>query len=480
MVLGRSRAWVGLLVLGACHGPSPADPAAAGPVRTLRGHLSPDSADRPNILLVIADDLGVDQASCYASPVASRAPQPHLDALCARGLVFTDAWANPYCSPTRAGILTGRNSGRTGVGEPTGVGMVAPGLSRRELTLPRALDRSDSGYTHGAFGKWHLADADNGALRHPNIAGFDHFAGGIEGHVEDYFSWSRVVDGVETTSTTYATSATVDDAVDWIREQEDPWFAWVAFHAGHWPRHLPPAELHSYGELTGDEEDLEARPEVYYQAMVEAMDTEMGRLFEEIGPARMRRTVVIFVGDNGTEGTVNQGAFPEGRAKGTLYQGGLRVPLVVAGPGVQARGRQVDAPVHTQDLFSTVLELAGVDVAEATRGRPIDAVSLAPYLADPEAPDQRDFVLSEVFGGGSTARGAAGQAIRDRDLKLIRWLDGTEALYDVEDDPLEEDDLLDGVLSAWEHAAWETLADHLDHHPIDPEFDDEDTGDALR
>ena len=423
----------------------------------------------PNILLVIADDVGIDQSGCYSSPVESKAPQPNLEALCARGLTFTQAWANPYCSPTRAGMLTGRDSRRTGVGEPTGLLSLNPGLSRHELTLPRALDRADSGYRHAAFGKWHLADANNGGLRHPNIAGFQRFVGGIEGHVDDYYEWPRVVDGVVNKSTTYVTSATVDDAVDWITDQDGPWFAWVAFHAGHWPRHLPPTDLHSYDRLSGSAADLAARPEVYYQAMVESMDTEMGRLFDELGPETMRNTIVIYVGDNGTEAVVNQNSFPAEHAKGTLYQGGVRVPLVVAGPGVMGRGRREDAPVHTVDMFATVLDLAGVDVADFERGRIVDSVSMAPYLWDPEAPDQREFVLSEVFGGASLARGTTGQAISDGHHKLIRLSDGEEQLYDIEDDFREDDDLLSGgVMSAYENMIWETLADRLDHLPIDP------------
>lgn len=436
------------------------------------------SAHPPNILLIIADDVGIDQVTCYPPLVEPRAPQPTLESLCAHGLVFTGAWANPFCSPTRAGMLTGRSAGQTGVGEPTGVSVGGPGLSRRELTLPRALDRAGTGYRHAAFGKWHMADEDNGAQDHPNIAGFHHFAGGIEGHVEDYYSWPRVVDGVEETSTTYATTATVDDAVDWIHDQDGPWFAWVSFHAGHWPRHLPPSHLHSYSDLTDDADAIATRPATYYRAMLEAMDTEIGRMFRQLGHARMEHTIVIFVGDNGTDGSVDEGAWPEGRAKGSLYQGGLQVPLVIAGPGVRGNGRRVDAPVHTQDLYATVLELAGADVEEVTRGRHLQSVSLLPYLTDRDAPDQRSFVLSEVFGAGPEARGTAGQAIRDRHHKLIRLLDGTESLYDLEHDPLEEVDLLDGALSAGERATWESLSDLLDRHPIDPQVEGDDTGTA--
>ena len=426
---------------------------------------SPSADAHPNILLIVADDVGVDQSACYDAPAVDRAPQPNLENLCRNAVAFNRAWANPYCSPTRAGLLTGRYSFRTGVGEPLGRG--GPGPSLDEYTLPQALDAVGTGYTHAVFGKWHLSDDDNGGNDHPNLAGFDHFAGAMAGQVEDFWGWTRVEDGVEEWVTDYATSRTVDDALSWIGAQEGPWFAQVSFHAPHWPLHLPPLDLHSYDDLSGDPADIAEQPELYYQAMLEAMDTELGRMLEGIGPEVLRNTVIIYVGDNGTQENVNQGAFAADHAKGTLYQGGVHVPLFVTGRGVVGGGRRVPHLVNTVDLFATVLELAGGEPELALpEGVVTDSVSIVPYLADRRAPARRDWVLAEVFGP-NVDTGKAGQAIYDGQHKLLRFGDGNEELYDLRADPDEAANLLDGELSVPAARAWVQLSSQLDLMPLD-------------
>ncbi len=345
--------------------PDAAEPDATAPDATEPDATEPDAAEppaQPNVLLVISDDLGLDWSPCYG--MEDVPPQPNVEALCERGLVFEHFWANPVCSPTRATLLTGRYAFRTGIGQVVqGGSPLDPG----ERTLPQAL--SDLGYRSALFGKWHLG----GDASAPGDFGWAHFAGLLRGALRDYFEWDRTVDGETNTSRRYSTTQQVDDALAWLEGEEGPWFVQMAFNAPHTPFHEPPAELHTR-EL-GEDPDNQA----LLAAMIESMDTEMGRLLAGVD---LDNTVVIYMGDNGTDANVRRDPVPERRAKGTLYEGGIRVPMVAAGPGIRV-GR-VSSLVNSTDVFATIIELAGGDeVAE-------DSVSFAPYLDDADAlePDQ--------------------------------------------------------------------------------------------
>jgi arylsulfatase A-like enzyme len=395
---------------------------------------------RHNVLLVVADDLGTEKLAAYGE-TASPPSTPTLDSLAARGVRFRSAWADALCSPTRACILTGRYAFRTGVGWalPVSGGQV---LRVSETTLPEALDGASAGYAHAAFGKWHLGDQQNGGALAPNVAGFSHFAGMILGWLFPplaYDSWPRTVDGVTEMTTAYATTVTVDDALAWLRQQPEPWFCYVAFYAPHDPFHAPPAHLH-HQDLAGRDPATEPLP--FYKAMVEAMDHELGRLLDAVDPT-LARTDVIFVGDNGTPAEVVVPPLRPDRAKASPYEGGVRVPLIVAGPSVAAGGRECASLVAAVDLFPTVLELAGVDPTQ--RFRRIDGVSLGPLLRDPAAPSPRASLYTELFAGADPWRDGF-VAARDPRFKLIRRYasDGSlqEEAFDLETDPHEERDLL--------------------------------------
>lgn len=419
-----------------------------------------------NILLIVSDDVGTDQSACYTRPAATRAPQPNIQRLCDNGIAFDRAWSSPYCSPTRAGLFTGRHASRTGVGSPLNTG--APGPSLDELGLPEILGQDELGYATGAFGKWHLADPDNGLQNHPNLIGFDQYAGAIKGHLEDYYEWERVENGVESTVTDYATTRTVDDALDWLDEQDGPWFAYVSFHAPHFPLHLPPADLHSYDHLTGDYEDITDRPEEYYQAMLEAVDTEIGRLLDSMDSATRANTVIIYMADNGTEARVNQSTYIPSKAKGSLYQGGVHVPLIVGGAGLLGGGRRVNHPVHTLDLFSTIIELAGGTTDDLIPTETtIDAVSMMPYLVNPSAPRLRATVVSEVFGA-LVPEDESGQTVSDGRFKLVQLLSGEEYFFDLAGDSSESTDLLDvGFPTIRARELYHEFSEELDELPLD-------------
>lgn len=416
----------------------------------------------PGVLVLIADDLGIDASACYPEfPGVQRAPQPAIEALCARGVVFDRVWANPVCSPSRAGLLTGRYSHRHGVGEAVGDG--SAGLSLDERLLPAALDAAASGVAHAAFGKWHLAASDNGGDEHPNLAGFSHFSGAMGGEVLDYERWEQVVDGQAEEASGYVTTRTVNDAAYWIEQQRGPWLATVSFHAPHTPIHAPPVALHSQEDCVeeGSNEDIDADPVPCFRAMVESMDREIGRLIEGLHPD----TIIVYLGDNGSLDSVDQGAWPEGHAKSTLYLGASWVPLVIVAPGLGSPGRRDDL-VDLVDLFPTLLELAGADVASALDPqRPIDGLSLLPVLTDPTRAHTRTFQLAEWWGPRASAV-VSGQAITDGRLKRIRFRSGEELLFDIEVDPAESVALDPESLSSSDRAVWDSLGDELDVRPV--------------
>ena len=415
-----------------------------------------------NILVIISDDLGADSAACYGDAGAFAAT-PNIESLCQSGVVFRNVWANPLCSPTRASMLTGRYGFRTGVTNLANNN--GGGLPNAEFTIPEALDANpDLGYSHACIGKWHLSDRANGGVNHPNLAGFSHFSGGLRGAISDFSSWQKVVNGQRRDVNNYATTENVDDAIAWVDDQEGPWFLWLAFNAPHTPLHLPPEGLHQHDNLTGTEADIAQRPREYFGAMIEAMDSEIGRLWDTIGPEVMANTDVIYLGDNGT-GRTNAPAGVSTRSnKGSLYEGGIHVPLVIAGPSVVDGGREVEGLVDLTDIYATVVELAGGDVESTVPAEvELDSVSLVPYLVDPQAGSQRPWAFSLLVGGGGRPgnMNTRGYTIRDDRYKLIRFINETEEFYDLQADPQERSNLAAGALVGDELARYENLASIL-------------------
>jgi arylsulfatase A-like enzyme len=239
------------------------------------------------ILLLIADDFGIDSAEFYPTTIRrvttpSAPPMPNLKRLARSGVLFRTAWANPICAPSRATIFTGRYSFRTGVAANPHDDPEFAELSQDEFILPEAFRaRSALGYVLAHIGKWHVS---RGATD-PNRLGWPYFAGGVPGApgVPGYFSWTKYVNNTSTTSTTYATTDQVNETLGVIRrarKQGRPYFIEVTFNAPHSPFHKPPNALHSRDALPKYEPGLDRRP--YYEAMVEALDTEIGRLMQEI------------------------------------------------------------------------------------------------------------------------------------------------------------------------------------------------------
>ncbi len=403
------------------------------------------SAD--NILLIIADDLGADSFPLTASAGASVPPMPNIAALKTSGVLFRNACAHPTCSPSRAAMLTGRHPFRTGIGEAL-VGATSPQLQASEFTLPDAFAANAAlGYQLASFGKWHLNSGPMSDNTPRRIGGWTYFAGSIPGAVTDYYNWSKVTVGpvnnvpTASTSTTYATTDTVNDAITWIQARgTSPWFAWVGFNAPHTPFHIPPTNLHSYGSgaLTNRQK---------FEAAAEALDMEVKRLLEALTPAVRAKTNIIFLGDNGTPPQVVQTPYTSAHAKDTLYEGGTRVPMIVAGPAVVSPNRDSTALVHCADLYATILELAGINVSiTQPAANPIDSHSLLPILKN--TTDAARYAFSESFGD-TVNGGDSGRALRDAaGYKLIQFLDGHEEMYAIGTDVNETSNLLAGTLSA--------------------------------
>lgn len=444
-------------------------PAAA----TLSGLGNGFGATAPNIVLILADDLGWRDLSCYG---AKGVRTPQLDRLAREGVRFTQFYSNgPECSPTRAALLTGRYQQRVGGLEcAIGTGGVGRyddairlaathdlGLPVSEPTIIRLLRAS--GYATALSGKWHLGYDDNFT---PARHGFDHafycLGGGMDyfHHVEDppgYLPALRL-NGSAVRRRGYATDLFADDAVTWLRghtaqSNPKPFFLYLPFTAPHSPYQAPNEEEPAPLPADSPRWKQGKAPEEVYAAMIERMDEATGRVLaalDELGLAR--NTVVLFASDNG--GTAS--ARPSGLRdiKGSTFEGGIRVPCIVRWPGVLPAGSEYPHPAVTFDLSASIVRAAGI--AQPPRGG-LDGIDILQHAARKEPPATRMLFW----------RGRRGQrtwlAVRDGALKLVARVDGPrrqEYLFDLKRDPGEQANLLADRRSDSERlraalAAWE-------------------------
>ncbi|MCB9666045.1 MAG: sulfatase-like hydrolase/transferase [Alphaproteobacteria bacterium] len=394
----------------------------------------------PNLLVVLLDDVGLDQVRIFGWPDAPELPT--LEALAAEGVSFDRAFTAPTCSPSRALLLTGRYGRRTGIGRTVVAKEEVPGLPRDEVGIASVLAAAPTPYATAAVGKWHLSTfTEPDGLSHPAALGFDRWSiamGNLGGETatgeatQGYLQWERDRDGTLEVVDGYATSVQVDDALAMSAELPEPWFVWLAFSAPHAPFHPPPTELQDDTPV-----GLFAPPRAKYRAMLQAADTELGRLLDGLGPQRARTTVVV-IGDNGTPGDVVRRPLDPLRAKDSLYDLGTRVPIVVAGPGVPGRG-VAHGLVHAVDLFPTLAALGGAVAGEGPWPAVLDGTSFAPLLEDPALP-ARELIYTERFapnGRALTTRNDDARAVRDASWRLIRDADG-DHLFAVGDDDLDD------------------------------------------
>ena len=387
-----------------------------------------EAGSRPNFVILLADDLGYGDLGCYGHP---QVRTPHLDGLAASGLRFGDFHSSgAVCSPTRAGLLTGRYQQRAGIpgvilADPK-AGLRHHGLQPGEATLAGLL--RSAGYATGICGKWHLGyEPRYNPVRH----GFDVFRGYVSGNV-DYFSH---LDGAGipdwwdgdrlAPEDGYTTHLITRHAVRFIEAHaQEPFCLYVAHEAVHSPYQGP-----GDGPVrTADGQKLpERRDRVSaYREMTEAMDAGVGEVLAALARHGLEeRTLVFFFSDNGATRIGSNGVLRGG--KGTLWEGGHRIPAIARWPGRIAAGSRCDVPTICLDLLPTLLGLAGA----STPPRPLDGIDLRRLLFGTGVPTSR-----RIFWGHGRDR-----AVRDGAWKLLLRDGAPPALFDLESDLTESNDL---------------------------------------
>jgi len=378
---------------------------------------------QPNILFIISDDQGLDASSQYS--ISDDLPQtPNLDELAKQGLTFENMWATPACSTTRGTIITGK------YGINSGVTTVPATLSNEHEVLQQYLKRNTEteNYQSAVFGKWHLNGGGNDT--HPNDVGIDYYAGNL-GNLSDYYNWSLTTNGVTENSTDYHSTKITDLAINWLNQQTSPWFAWVAYSAPHSPFHLPPEALHNR-DLSDSAAAINNNKRAYYLAAIEAMDSEIGRLFNAMDQATRDNTIIIFIGDNGTpKNVIDTVTYNTSHGKGSLYQGGIAVPFIVSGNGVTRINERESALISATDLYATVAEIAGVPTTKVH-----DSQSFKALLSDGNV--AAESYLYTAF----ESEEVTGWATRSQDYKLITLAGGSQELYALNNDFSERNNLL--------------------------------------
>lgn len=384
--------------------------------------------DKPNVVVILADDLGATDLSCFGGAGPST---PRLDRLAASGLRFTRAYSScTVCSPTRAALLTGKSPARLRVTDWI-AGHKRPfaklkvpdwtmRLEAEERTLAEAL--REAGYATASIGKWHLGGGDH----RPENHGFDVNVGGTEkGQPPSYFSPYRIATLPDGPPGESITDRLTDEAVRFIEtHRAKPFFVYLPHFAVHTPLQATKEELARHAGLRNPA----------YAGMLERLDTGVGRLLDALDRLGLsKNTLVVFTSDNGglLPVTSNLGL----RAgKGSAYEGGVRVPAIAAWPGRIAAGSTSDAPILSSDWFPTICALAGVRAGE------VDGLDLAPLLFARGSLASRalHWHYPHYHPGGATPH----SAILDGDRRLVEFFeDGRLELYDLKTDPQEKHDL---------------------------------------
>ena len=393
-------------------------------------NLVPNSSNTPNILFIIADDLGKDAINGYQEG-SIKPNTPNIDAIRNNGLMFSNFWVNPSCTPTRGAIITGKYGYRTGV---KGVGDM---LNSSETVIQKYINENTNGaYATAVVGKWHLAG--NNSTFNPETFGIDYYAGLIRGAVDNYYQWQLTEDGATSLQTNYTTEVFTELAIDWISIQSKPWFLWLAYNAPHTPFHIPPGNMHSQGTLPEYAVGIDATP--YYMAAIEAMDFQIGRLLDSLPESEREQTLIIFIGDNGTPNQVAQSPYSSSTVKNTLYQGGINVPMFISGNGVSRTGMDTNLLTGT-DLFATIAQIAGVNVNEYEDSKGFKSLFS-------QSSGIRNFQYSELKDGSNES-----WTISDGSYKLFKKDTGSEEMYYLISDPYEQINLLDGTLTSAQQSA---------------------------
>jgi arylsulfatase B len=422
--------------------------------------------DRPNIVLLIADDLGYGELGCQGNP---QIPTPNIDAIATNGVRFTAGYVSaPNCSPSRAGIMTGKYQTRFGYeNNPIGHKNEYPlfGLPRNQKTIANILH--DSGYATGLIGKWHLGGM---ADYHPERRGFDEFFGFMhEGHSFAYPAWNNVTsmyrrkvlpDGTKgrwrdgnviyytamgydeppydannpivrssqpVQEESYLTDAFTREAIDFIeRKKNQPFFLEVSFNAVHSPMQAKNEDLEKFSDIP----DIQRR---IFAGMLSSMDQGVGKIVQKLKDLGLENnTIIIYLSDNGGPTLeLTSSNLPLKGGKGQMYEGGIRVPFMMQWNGKIPAGTVYDKPVISLDLLPTVGVAAGAEVPQA-----IDGVDLMPYITGKESGAPHEYLYWRQNGK---------TALRMGNLKIVTHKlnngDSGWQLFNLDDDLGESYDL---------------------------------------
>lgn len=401
------------------------------------------AADKPNIVFILADDIGYGDLGCYGQ---RRIATPNIDALAARGIRFSQFYAGaPVCAPSRNVLMTGEHTGHTQIR-----GNSKEGLRAEDTTIAQVLHTA--GYANGLIGKWGLGS--EGTPGAPRRKGFDYFFGYVDQtHAHNYYPTYLVRNethvplrnvvpdpgafgqGVAVKKVDYSPDLLTADALEFLRShQAKPFFLFFSSTLPHANDEAKGdgMEVPGYGPYA---RDMWPNPEKGFAAMITKLDSEVGELVDELKKLGLAdNTVVIFTSDNGPhrEGGHDVSFFGSAGglrgAKRELYEGGIRVPFIVAWPGHTPPGTICADPAYLGDLFPTFAELAHAAIAPHP-----DALSLAKVFAGQPNPVGHPFLYWEFY------EGASAQAVRLGRWKAVRMpmLTGFVQLYDLENDPSE-------------------------------------------
>lgn len=396
-----------------------------------------ESKRPPNFVVILMDDMGWRDVGFMGN---SFVETPNIDRLAKNGLVFTQAYSSaPNCAPTRACLMSGQYTPRHGIytvvdprqppGSPWHKLTAAESKSELDtniVTIAEALGQSDkSSYATAFFGMWNLGRGRTGPVT-PGGQGFQKvvFPENLGFGKDEYFDDDK----------NYLSDRLTDEVLKFVDENRDrPFFVYLPDHAVHAPFDPKPDLLKKYQDKAAKSKDRRDDPAC--AATVEAVDQNVGRIIEHLAKLKLTdNTVVIFTSDNG--GT-QQYTPPLRGGKGELYEGGIRVPLVISGPGVKKLGSKSDVPVSSVDLYPTLLDLAGL---QPPSGQVLDGVSLAPVMNGTTTLKRpRLFWHFPCYVGKSTPA----SAVREGDFKLIEFFEegGHVELYNLKTDPNEERNL---------------------------------------
>lgn len=369
------------------------------------------AAERPNIVMILADDQGWGDLSLHGNTNLST---PNIDSLAADGVAFENFYVSAVCAPTRAEMLTGRYFIRTGV---RGVTRGEERLNLDEITIADTFQKA--GYRTGAFGKWH-----NGSQPpyHPNDRGFDEYYGFTSGHWGTYFEPPLDHNNTAVKGKGYLVDDLTNHAIDFIEENKsEPFFCYVPLNTPHSPMHIPDRFYEKFDgvDLKMRNRDPEKEDELFSRAalaMVENIDWNVGRILQVLDEQDLaENTIVIYFSDNGPNSWRWNGDM-KGR-KGSIDEGGIRVPCLIRWPGKLAPGKKIDQVAAAIDFLPTLSDLANVELISEKR---LDGRSLEPLLLS-DGKDWQDRALLSFRKGAS--------------LRTQRFrIDGAGKLFDIEND----------------------------------------------